>query len=149
MLIKFHCTVKLSDCQTYSPYGEIDIAVGHPSYDPKSTLQSFGKKPLQMGYDQKKCKVLLKDASRCNVGGVETTSSAAAEQCLRQPLTFWRSAVVPGWPNRLNSFAFFLFIQFFKKAVFSGYQRCSARKFFCEYGTIRSVGVQAVVMPSH
>jgi len=36
--------------------------IWHPSYDPKSTLQYFGKKPLQMGNDQKKCKALLKDA---------------------------------------------------------------------------------------
>ena len=36
----------------------------HPSYDPKSTLQSFGKKSLQMGNGLRKCKVLLKDAER-------------------------------------------------------------------------------------
>jgi len=35
----------------------------HPSYEPKSTLQSFWKKPLQMGKALKKCKVVLKDAA--------------------------------------------------------------------------------------
>ena len=36
--------------------------MGHPSYDPQSTLQSFWKNPLKMRNALKKCKVLLKDA---------------------------------------------------------------------------------------
>ena len=36
--------------------------IWHPSYYLKSTLQSFGKKILQMGNALKKCKVVLKDA---------------------------------------------------------------------------------------
>jgi len=36
----------------------------HPLYGPKSISQSFGKKSLQMGNNQKKCKALLKDARK-------------------------------------------------------------------------------------
>jgi len=37
--------------------------IWHPLYHPKSTLQFFGKKFLQMGNALKKCKTLLKDAN--------------------------------------------------------------------------------------